>query len=63
MRLPSSGGWKMAVNGIGVPPPPKPKTDQWRDAIKARRAQLTAEERRDPTWAVNDNDAWWTTYF
>ncbi|KAK1681683.1 hypothetical protein QYE76_042531 [Lolium multiflorum] len=56
MRLPSSGGRKMAVNGIGVPPPP-PKTDQWRDAIKARRAQPTAEERRDPTWAVNDNDA------
>jgi hypothetical protein len=53
----------MAVNGIGVPPPPKPRTDQWRDAIKARRAQLTAEERLDPTWAVNDNDAWWTTYF
>jgi hypothetical protein len=63
MRLPSSGGWKMAVNGIGVPPPPKPGTDQGRDAIKARRAQLAAEERLDPTWAVDDNDAWWTTYF
>ncbi|KAK1610388.1 hypothetical protein QYE76_034061 [Lolium multiflorum] len=54
---------KMAVNGIGVPPPPKPGMDQWRDAIKARRAQITAEERLDPTWAVDDNDAWWTTYF
>jgi hypothetical protein len=57
MRLPSSDGWKMAVNGIGVPPPPKPGTDQWRDAIKSRRAQLTAEEQLDPTWAVNNNDA------
>ncbi|KAK1681808.1 hypothetical protein QYE76_042656 [Lolium multiflorum] len=63
MRLPSSGGWKMAVNGIGIPPPPKPGTDQWRDGIKARRAQLTAEERLDPTWAANNNDAWWKTYF
>ncbi|KAK1631558.1 hypothetical protein QYE76_005873 [Lolium multiflorum] len=39
------------------------RTDQWRDAIKARRAQLTAEERLDPTWAANNNDAWWMTYF
>ncbi|XP_071678350.1 uncharacterized protein [Lolium perenne] len=63
MRLPSNGGWKMAVNGIGVPPPPKPRMDQWWDAVKARRAQLTAQERLDPTWAVDNNDAWWTTYF
>ena len=26
MRLPSSGGWKMADNGIGIPPPPSPGT-------------------------------------
>ncbi|KAK1616134.1 hypothetical protein QYE76_021651 [Lolium multiflorum] len=63
MRLPSSSGWKMVVNGIGVPPPPKPGTDQWRDGIKARRAQLSAEERLDPTWAANNNDDWWKAYF
>ncbi|KAK1605607.1 hypothetical protein QYE76_029280 [Lolium multiflorum] len=61
MRLPSSSGWKMAMNGIGVPPP-KPGTDQWRDDIKARRAQLTADKRLDPTWTAN-NDDWWKTYF
>jgi hypothetical protein len=56
MHLPSSGGWKMAMNGIGVPPPPKPGTDQWRDIIKARRAQLTAKERAGLTWVANNND-------
>ncbi|KAK1678315.1 hypothetical protein QYE76_039163 [Lolium multiflorum] len=30
--------------------------------VKAR-AQLTAQERLDPTWAVDNNDAWWTSYF
>ncbi|KAK1696766.1 hypothetical protein QYE76_013463 [Lolium multiflorum] len=62
MRLPSSGGWRMAVNGIGVPPPP-PGTDRWRDAIRARRSGLTADERADMTWAANGNDAWWVAYF
>jgi hypothetical protein len=58
MRLPSSGSWKMAVNGIGVPPPPTPGTERWKDAIRARRAELDAEDRADPTWAAKNNDAW-----
>ena len=49
MRLPSSGGWRMAVNGIGIPPPPSPGTECWRDSIRARRSALTADERADPT--------------
>ncbi|XP_051229939.1 uncharacterized protein [Lolium perenne] len=64
MRLPSSGGgWKMAVNGIGVLPPPKSGTEQWRDGIKAQRVQFTSEERADPTWVAKDNNDWWVTYF
>jgi hypothetical protein len=36
MRLPSNGGWRMAVNGIGVPP--SQGTGRWRDAIRTQRA-------------------------
>jgi hypothetical protein len=46
----------MAVNVVGVPPSP-PGTECWRDAIRAQRAKLTAEERADPTWAATGNDA------
>jgi hypothetical protein len=60
MRLPSSGGWKIVVNGIDIPPP---GTERWKDAIRARRDQLDADERADPTWAAKNNDAWWATYF
>jgi hypothetical protein len=49
MRLPSSGGWKMAVNGIGVPLPPSPGIERWMDAIRPRRSALDADERVDPT--------------
>ncbi|KAK1666301.1 hypothetical protein QYE76_054460 [Lolium multiflorum] len=48
MRLPSSGGWRMVVNDVGVPPPPH-GMERWRDAIRTREAHLTAEERADPT--------------
>jgi hypothetical protein len=30
---------------------------------QGRWAQLTAKEWADPTWAANDNDEWWATYF
>lgn len=62
MRLLSSGGWRMAVNGVGVRPPPQ-GTEHWRDAIKTRWARLIAEERADPTWAPTGNDDWWAIYF
>nr|XP_051229700.1 uncharacterized protein LOC127347573 [Lolium perenne] len=61
MRLPSSGGWRMAFNGIGIPPPPG--SERWRDSIRARRSALDADERADPTWAATGNDAWWVAYF
>jgi hypothetical protein len=63
MRLPSSGGWKMAMNGIGIPPPPTPGTERWKDAIRAQRAELTDQEQADPTWAAKNNDDGWATYF
>ena len=63
MRLPSSGGWRMAVNGIGVPPPLSLGMERWRDAIRARRSALNAVERSDPTWAATGNDSWWIAYF
>jgi hypothetical protein len=62
MRLPSSGGWRMAVNGVGVPPPSQ-GTERWRDAIRTPRARLTAEEQADPTWGPTGNDDWWADYF
>jgi hypothetical protein len=37
IRLPSSGSWKMAANGIGVPPLPAPDMQRWRGEIKAHR--------------------------
>jgi hypothetical protein len=61
MRLPSSGGWRIAVNSVGVPPPQG--TNRWRGTIRTRRARLTDEERADPTWEPTGNDAWWADYF
>jgi hypothetical protein len=49
MRLPSNSGWKMAVNSVGVPTPPREGAERWKKMIRARRARLTAEERADPT--------------
>jgi hypothetical protein len=54
MHLPTSSGWRMAINGIVVPPPPG--TEKWRDAIRAQRMCFRAEERADPTWAPTSND-------
>jgi hypothetical protein len=56
MRLPNSGGWRMAVNGVSVPPPAAAGTERWRDAIRTQRARLSTEERADPTWAPTGND-------
>ena len=63
MRLPSGGAWKMAPNGIGVPLPPTPDTQRWRDEIKAYRRGLEPQERADPTWRATNNDAWWWDVF
>jgi hypothetical protein len=38
MRMPRSGGWKMAVNGIFIPPEPTPGMNRWRDEIRAHAA-------------------------
>jgi hypothetical protein len=35
MRLPSSSSWKMAVNGIDIPPALTPVTDRYYDEIKS----------------------------
>ena len=63
IRLPSSGGWKMATNGIGIPPPPTLRTQRWQDEIREYRRGLEPHERVDPTWAAKDNDAWWVDVF
>jgi hypothetical protein len=62
-RPPSSGGWKMAVNGIGILPAPTPGTNRWRDEIRAQRRRLRLDERVNPTWAATDNDTWWVNFF
>jgi hypothetical protein len=49
----------MADNGIGVPPPPVPNTQRWRDEIRAQHLCLKPEEPDDPT----GNDAWWWDFF
>jgi hypothetical protein len=33
MRMLSSDGCKMAVNGVSIPPAPTPGTKRWREAI------------------------------
>ncbi|KAK1648080.1 hypothetical protein QYE76_065885 [Lolium multiflorum] len=43
MRVPSSGCWRMAVNGVGF------RRRRRRDAIRTRRDRLSAKERADPT--------------
>jgi hypothetical protein len=58
MRLPRSDDWRMAVNGVGVLPPPPVGTKHWRDVIRTRRARLTAEARADPTWAPTGYGDW-----
>ncbi|KAK1608765.1 hypothetical protein QYE76_032438 [Lolium multiflorum] len=55
VRLPSNGGWRMPVNGIGVPLLLL-GTDRWRDAIRTQCARLSAEERADPTCTPTGND-------
>jgi hypothetical protein len=51
MRLPSSSGWKMAVNGVSIPVMPTPR--------QVQRCRLQPMERTDPTWVATDNDEWW----
>jgi hypothetical protein len=63
MLLSSSGGWKMAVNGVGIPSAPTPGTEWWREDIWLHRRSLSEEERADPTWRVSGNDGWWVQFF
>jgi hypothetical protein len=63
MHLPGGGAWKMAVNGIGIPPAPMPGTELWFQEIRDQRRRLQPEELSDPTWAATDNNAWWVDFF
>jgi hypothetical protein len=54
---------RLAVNGIGVPLPPTPGSDRWRDAIRTQHTRLNAEERADPTRSATGNDVWWADIF
>lgn len=55
-----SGGWRMARNGVPVPPVPTPCTTKWHEAIHEVRHGLSLEERRNRLWrTLADNEAWW----
>ena len=61
-RVPS-GGWRMAPNGIPVPPVPRPGSSAWTEQVLFHRRRLTAEERASPLWRSHNNDAGWLGVF
>jgi hypothetical protein len=63
MRLPRCDGWKMVVNGIGIPLAPTSGMEHWREDIWLHRRVLSPEERADPTWMATGNNAWWMEFF
>ena len=61
-RVPS-GSWRMAPNGIPVPPVSRPGSQAWTEQVLFHRSRLTAEERASPLWRSHDNDEWWLAVF
>ena len=62
-RVPS-GGWRMAPNGIPVPPVPQPDTRPWLEQVRYHRRRLSDDERRSPlSMTDDDNNQWWLGVF
>ena len=61
-RVPS-GGWRMAPNGIPVPPVPRPGSQAWTEQQLFHRRRLSAEDRASAVWRMRDNDDWWNAVF
>ena len=60
---PPSCGWKLAANGVAVPPVPRQRSEAWFDEICSYRRALTPAERASPMWDVQGNDAHWIEVF